>query len=268
MSYFQNEIWPTGPGTDIRVAGNLVSTANPFIISQGDPPTAAISIGNNDISITRNVDIVGTFTINGSPIDVTVDVADLAPGVFGANEAPGAFSFGAGLNVTGILAVDSATASFYIQRLDVGLDFSIDEPSGEILISAYDGINRTGLTIDGAIVNFDVDQFQLNGERVPSLQFFQPPPVVTMATVDWFEGSVQEYTIDSDVTFSFVNPIAGRTYVLIIVQGTGGTRTPTLTGWDFGDNPPVWSTAVGAKDVVTGVYDGTQYLAAQAVANA
>jgi hypothetical protein len=111
------------------------------------------------------------------------------------------------------------------------------------------------------------ETFELNGEVVPSLNF-TTTTASTNFTVDWYDGSVRMCVINDSVTISFANPIPGRTYVLIIEQGTGGSRVPTLTGWNFGDNPPVWSTTVGAKDVVSAVYDGTEYLAAQAVQNA
>jgi hypothetical protein len=111
------------------------------------------------------------------------------------------------------------------------------------------------------------ETFELNGEVVPSLNF-TTTTASTNFTVDWYDGSVRMCVINDSLTISFANPIPGRTYVLIIEQGTGGSRVPTLTGWNFGDNAPVWSTTVGAKDVVSAVYDGTEYLAAQAVQNA
>lgn len=90
----------------------------------------------------------------------------------------------------------------------------------------------------------------------------------TSKTIDWASGPIQKVTLTGNCTFSFSNAITGGTYTLILVQdGTGG-RTVTLTGWDFGDNPPSYNTGIGKKNVVSGLYDGAEYLAAFAVKGA
>lgn len=90
----------------------------------------------------------------------------------------------------------------------------------------------------------------------------------TALTINWNNGPIQQVTLTGNCTFSFNNPIAGSTYTLILVQdGTGG-RTVSLTGWDFGDNPPVYNTSANRKNVVSGLYDGAEYLGAFAVKGA
>lgn len=87
-------------------------------------------------------------------------------------------------------------------------------------------------------------------------------------TIDWNNGPIQQVTLTDNCTFSFNNAIAGSTYTLILTQdGTGG-RSVTLTGWDFGDNAPSYNTGIGKKNVVSGLYDGTEYLGAFAVKGA
>lgn len=89
----------------------------------------------------------------------------------------------------------------------------------------------------------------------------------TTKAIDWKNGPVQKVTLTGNCTFTFSNAAAGGTYTLILVQGVGG-HTVTLTGWDFGANPPSYTTTSGAKNVVSGLYDGTEYLAAFAVKGA
>lgn len=90
----------------------------------------------------------------------------------------------------------------------------------------------------------------------------------TSLAIDWNNGPVQKVTLTSAATLTFTNAEAGGTYTLILVQGGSGGYAVTLTGWDFGANPPSYTTTVGAKNVVSGLYDGTEYLAAYAVQGA
>lgn len=86
--------------------------------------------------------------------------------------------------------------------------------------------------------------------------------------IDWNNGPVQKVTLTDNATLTFSNATAGGTYTLILVQdGTGG-RSVTLTGWDFGDNTPTFNTTLNKKNVVSALYDGSEYLAAFAVKGA
>jgi len=88
--------------------------------------------------------------------------------------------------------------------------------------------------------------------------------------IDWANGPIQKVTLTaSSATLTFSNAIAGASYTLILAQdGSGGRTAPTLTDWDFGDNPPSYNTGASKKNVVSGLYDGTEYLAAFAVKGA
>lgn len=90
----------------------------------------------------------------------------------------------------------------------------------------------------------------------------------TSLAINWNNGPVQKVTLTGNAALTFSNPQTGSTYTLILVQdGTGG-RTVTLTGFEFGDNPPSYNTGANYKNVVSGLYDGTDYLAAFAVKGA
>jgi hypothetical protein len=86
--------------------------------------------------------------------------------------------------------------------------------------------------------------------------------------INWNNGPVQLITLTGDPTITFTGQTAGGTYTLILLQdGTGG-RVVTLTGWDFGDNTPTFNTGANRKNVVSALYDGSEYLAAFAVSGA
>jgi len=87
----------------------------------------------------------------------------------------------------------------------------------------------------------------------------------TSLEINWNNGPVQQVTLTGNATLTFTNVSAGATYTLVLVQDGSGGKTVTLTGWEFGDNPPTYNTAAGKKNVVSGLYDGTEYLAALAV---
>jgi hypothetical protein len=88
-------------------------------------------------------------------------------------------------------------------------------------------------------------------------------------TINWNNGPIQRVTLNATgQTLSFSNAVAGSTYTLILVQDSGGGKSVTLTGWDFGDNTPLYNTSGSKKNVVSAMYDGTEYLAAFAVKGA
>lgn len=87
----------------------------------------------------------------------------------------------------------------------------------------------------------------------------------TSLAIDWNNSPVQKVTLTGNATLTFSNVTAGGTYTLVLVQdGTGG-HSVTLTGWEFGDSTPTFNTSANKKNVVSGLYDGSEYLAAFAV---
>lgn len=90
----------------------------------------------------------------------------------------------------------------------------------------------------------------------------------TSKALDWANGPIQKVTMTGNCTFTFSNAIAGGSYTLILVQNGTGGYAATLAGWDFGDNTPTFNTAANKKNVVAGLYDGAEYLAAFAVKGA
>lgn len=93
----------------------------------------------------------------------------------------------------------------------------------------------------------------------PVIGFYDAGNSGTSKIINWANGPVQKVTMTDNCTFTFQNPVAGRPYVLIMIQdGTGG-RTATLTGFNFGDGAFVPNTGAGLQNTVTGLYDGTEY---------
>lgn len=87
---------------------------------------------------------------------------------------------------------------------------------------------------------------------------------VSNATVDWDNGNIQSITLPSGAsTYTPSNPQAGATYILKIIQPSAGDGIITWGSsvkWP-GATAPTLTASNAAVDVVTLIYDGTNYLA-------
>jgi hypothetical protein len=80
-------------------------------------------------------------------------------------------------------------------------------------------------------------------------------------TINWNDGNVQEQVLGDNTTFTFTNPKAGATYILVVRQSSGGSNTITWPGsvtW-AGASTPTMTTTANTFDVYTFIYDGNKY---------
>lgn len=78
--------------------------------------------------------------------------------------------------------------------------------------------------------------------------------------LDWNNGNVQSVTLAGNRTFTFANPITGGRYLIVLKQDATGSRTitwPTIK-WRGGTAPTLTTTA-NKTDLITIVWDGTDY---------
>lgn len=78
--------------------------------------------------------------------------------------------------------------------------------------------------------------------------------------LDWNNGLVQAVTLGGNRTFTFSNPIAPGRYLIVLKQDATGSRTitwPTVK-WRGGTAPTLTTTA-NKYDLITLIYDGTNY---------
>jgi hypothetical protein len=81
-------------------------------------------------------------------------------------------------------------------------------------------------------------------------------------TVNWNDSNIQTFTLNTaTTTFTFSNPNAGATYILVIRQNAAGSQTvvwPGTVAWGGGVTPTM--TAIANRyDVFTFIYDGSKY---------
>ena len=81
-------------------------------------------------------------------------------------------------------------------------------------------------------------------------------------TVNWNDSNIQTFTLNAaTTTFTFSNPNAGATYILVIRQNASGSQTivwPGTVAWAGGTIPTMTATA-NRYDVFTFIYDGSKY---------
>lgn len=78
--------------------------------------------------------------------------------------------------------------------------------------------------------------------------------------INWNTANIHRITLTDNCTFTFSNPVAGFSYVLILTQDGTGNR---LVNWPSikwrGASAPTLSTAGGTTDVISLLYDGVDY---------
>jgi len=78
--------------------------------------------------------------------------------------------------------------------------------------------------------------------------------------LSWNNGNVQSVTLGGNRTFTFANPVAGGRYLIVLKQDATGSRTVTwpTVKWRGGTAPTLTTTA-NKYDLITLIYDGTNY---------
>lgn len=80
-------------------------------------------------------------------------------------------------------------------------------------------------------------------------------------TIDWGVGNNQESTLTANCTYTFTAPSVKGRFSLIVKQDATGSRTvtwPAAVKWP-GGTAPTLSTAANAVDIISFLYDGTNY---------
>jgi hypothetical protein len=119
----------------------------------------------------------------------------------------------------------------------------------------------TGAT--GSFVSPYTGNIQINGQAWISAD--ANGNTTSTTAVNWDDSNIQTFTLDANpTTFTFANPNAGATYILIIRQNSAGSYTvnwpsgATGATWSGGSTPTMTPTA-NRYDVYTFIYDGSKY---------
>ena len=83
----------------------------------------------------------------------------------------------------------------------------------------------------------------------------------TAQTLSLTNGTVQTVTMTGNCTFTMPTATAGKSFILIAVQDSTGSRTATFTSvkWAGGTAPTMTTTATTGRDIFAFVSDGTNW---------
>ncbi len=183
-----------------------------------------------------------------------------------------AFSYGPTFNLTSsqsgtqraILISPTLTS-----LVGTGSMIGIDIPTSN---SKMIGINQTGSSTINYFVGSTAfgsttspaEKIDVTGNMKVTGQYYSSAYTLTdgaTIALNWNNGNFQQVTLGGNRTFTFSNPKAGGRYLIVIKQDATGSRTvtwPTIK-WKGGTTPTLTTTA-NKKDLITIVYDGTDYL--------
>jgi len=107
------------------------------------------------------------------------------------------------------------------------------------------------------LVRMDGRQMRVAGQYVSTKFALTDSGTIAL---DWNNSNVQSVTLGGNRTFTFANPLTGGRYLIVLKQDGTGSRTvtwPTIK-WRGGTAPTLTTTA-NKTDLITIVYDGTDY---------
>ena len=147
-------------------------------------------------------------------------------------------------------------------------DKAVMEWADDTSIYAADGVLSGDRTVTMGANNLTFDSsgglFTIQKNLKVEGQSYGDITSVSNATVNWDNGNIQSITLPSGAsTYTPTNPQAGATYILKIIQPSAGDGTITWGSsvkWP-GATAPILTASNAAVDVVTLIYDGTNYLA-------
>jgi len=88
-------------------------------------------------------------------------------------------------------------------------------------------------------------------------------------TISYSDGSVQFITLGASITLVFPTAVAGKSFMLFLIQGGSGSNTitwPASVKWPASTNP-VLTTTVGKTDKFVFTSDGTSWFGSNAGQN-
>ncbi len=230
--------------------------------------------GNGALTFTKASKTITVAT--DAPLDInstSLSIADPDITFDGATttftQSTGAFTFSpaSGSSVNYSLAT---TGDFIVTTDDLVVDTSADRVGIQTNTPAatLDVGGGTLTSIDGTddlLVKDDIEvdgSAYINGAILNS--GFISNTSSTAVTVNWNTGNRQKITLGHNVAFTFTNPTSGvGSFSLILTQDGTGNRVvsswPASVKWPSGVEPTL-STTANAIDVISCLYDGSNYL--------
>jgi hypothetical protein len=225
---------------------NLVFWIKPTVSSNWNTMNLHLSFRNSSGSLMGNVVIIQNGTRGFDASSNTWQKITIAIDAFGVTNQT--------VRRLRLITNGSAVVTFYVDlfKLEGGVTANpqgyltaVQDDTSPVLGGTLDADNRAITKVKTVSFNGEVD----NGNSS------------TADTIDWTAGQKQKSTLTGVCTYTFTAPSGPCNLLLKLVQGGSGSYTvtwPASVKWP-GGTAPTLSTAVGAVDIVTFYYDGTNY---------
>jgi hypothetical protein len=154
-----------------------------------------------------------------------------------------------------VIDIQASTAGHVLRRTADSLTFGTIDSSSIVASSiSNDRLANSSITINGTSVALG-GSITVSGSRTQTINSS------TSLTVNFNSGNFVQINLISNITsLTLSNAVAGI-YIFKLTQDSTGNRTvtwPTSIKWP-GNVPPVLSTAAGKIDIITLVFDGSNY---------
>ena len=156
-----------------------------------------------------------------------------------------------GGTITNDTIIDNTAAEAFLVRIasDGGDIFLVDTTNSEVEITGL--IAKTIAKFESEVGQTLVDHSTTGATE----------------TIDWTASNLHTCEVDDDCTFTFTAP-TNSGHLTLIIEGDGTPRSltwPATVKW-VGAGEPTWVGTDGKKNIISMVWDGTDYIAAGAVA--
>jgi hypothetical protein len=249
-------------GTSIKtVNGNSVLGSGDIVIAGGvtsfNTRTGDIILGSSDV----------TTALGFTPYNATnPDGYTTNTGTVTSVSGTGTVS---GLTLTGNVTTSGSLA------LGGTLSLTSGNVTGALGFTPYNATNPSGYITSSALSAYlPLSGGTLSG-NVALKTYTQTTSIITASgatNLNLAEADVFVITLSANSTFTFINAPASGTFkniLVVLVQGTGGSKTASFTGAKYTDSvAPVLTTTAGARDVLAFfTYNGTEYFGSFVMAN-
>jgi len=236
-------IGTTSPTAKLQVIGNGSTSATTSLLVQNSAAATVLEVfDNRTIKVNGGTGNGITVELNGS-FEVTSQAY-----LRGQNYGQSGFFAGinSGESPRAIIQADSTTKGFLPPRMTTTQKNAISTPPA-------------GLQVFDSTMNA-MCEYNGTAWRVLSAGAQSVAASTATTTVDMSAGNVQNITLTASTTLTLSSATVG-TYIMKLIQGGSGSYTVTWPGtviWS-GGTAPTLTTTVGKVDIVTLVFDGTNF---------
>jgi len=234
-----------GGSTSLTGSYNVFIGRNADVDASGPAVSSSIAIGANSEIDSDNLLVIGADNANG-------EITDMKLGV-NTTQTNGMLRYQQGIGMT--CASDGLTNNRI--RIEGATDYDLVSTATDTFQIKQGSTVKQQINSNGSI---DLkDDVSIEGNVEVQGHSYADEEVTASASLDWTEGNHQYLLVKGTTTLTFTDPDGPTTMTLrTVVDPAGGTLTLPTIKWSGGAPTP--STTVGAEDLYSLYFDGTDYI--------